>query len=174
MPDSTTGDYSQAVSDVITTTHGLVARNAWTVVGRDLFYVSTKGVTSLTLTQENQVKGVDLPLSTPLAATWERINWRLRENIRLAYWDNKLFVAVPLDDGGQLESANLVPNGTTYDGGGSANVTGLTAGQTYLYTAGVNDTGAATSPAVVTLSCFRTNSTQAIPQEGYSILKGHR
>ena len=82
VPDSN-GDYSSAVSDIVTNTHGLVARGAWVGVGRDLFYVSTRGVTSLQLTEENRVKGVDLPLSTPLAATWARINWNLRDKIRI-------------------------------------------------------------------------------------------
>ena len=111
VPDSS-GDYSAAVSDLITSTHGLVARGAWVAVGRDLFYVSTRGVTSLQLTEENKVKGVDLPLSAPLEATWQRIKWTLRDRIRIGYWDNKLYVALPLDDARVVDSSTNLATGT--------------------------------------------------------------
>ena len=135
-PD-TNGNYTSAFIDVVSDTHGLVAPRAWAAVGRDLFYVSTGGVTSLRLTEENKVKGVDLPLSAPLQDTWGRIKWSLRDRIRVAYWDSKLYVAVPLDDARTLDATNLAP--TAYDGSGNATVTGLTEGNHYYYLPGGND-----------------------------------
>jgi hypothetical protein len=142
VPDSS-GDYSAAVSDIVTSTHGLVARGAWVAVGRDLFYVSTRGVTSLQLTEENRVKGVDLPLSAPLEATWNRINWRFRDQIRIGYWDNKLYVALPLDDARVMDtSANLATGTYTLFGGfGRITFTGQPSGW-YYYERGANDTSA--------------------------------
>lgn len=141
VPDSN-GDYSSAVSDIVTNTHGLVARGAWVTVGRDLFYVSTRGVTSLQLTEENRVKGVDLPLSTPLAATWNRINWNLRDKIRIGYWDNNLYVALPLDDARVVDtSANLATGNYVLFAGIYYRIvlTGLQPNGWYYYEAGAND-----------------------------------
>jgi len=140
VPDSN-GDYSTAVSDLVTSTHGLVARNAWVPVGRDLFYVSTKGVTSLQLTEENRVKGVDLPLSAPLAATWARINWNLRAQIRIGYWDNKLYVALPLDDARVIDTDTNLATGTyaLFAGIYYRITLGLTPNGWYYYVAGAND-----------------------------------
>lgn len=137
VPDAA-GDYSSAVSDLVTSTHGLVARSAWVAVGRDLFYVSTRGVTSLQLTEENKVKGVDLPLSAPLEKTWNRINWNLRDKIRVGYWDNKLFVALPLDDGRVVNTDTNLASGTyvLFAGFGRLTLTGLVPSGWYLYEAG--------------------------------------
>lgn len=148
VPDAS-GDYSSAVSDLVTNTHGLVARSAWTMVGRDLYYVSTKGVTSLQLTEENRVKGVDLPLSAALGATWDRVNWQQRSKIRMGYWDNKLYVALPLDDARVIDSSTNLASGS-YNGAGNKTITGLTIGNTYYFEAGANDTSC--SDAFVTLT----------------------
>lgn len=141
VPDSN-GDYSSAVSDIVTNTHGLVARGAWVGVGRDLFYVSTRGVTSLQLTEENRVKGVDLPLSTPMSATWARINWNLRDKIRIGYWDNNLYVALPLDAARVVDtSANLATGSYVLFAGIYYRIvlTGLQPNGWYYYEAGAND-----------------------------------
>lgn len=143
VPDSS-GDYSAAVSDIVTSTHGLVARGAWVAVGRDLYYVSTRGVTSLQLTEENRVKGVDLPLSAPLSATWDRINWRFRDKIRIGYWDNKLYVALPLDDARVVDTSANLATGTYVNFGGFGRITlsGLQDSGWYYYERGANDTSA--------------------------------
>lgn len=143
VPDSA-GDYSTAVSDIVTNTHGLVARSAWATVGRDLYYVSTKGITSLQLTEENRVKGVDLPLSAAIEATWNRVNWELRDQIRIGYWDNKLYVALPLDDGRVIVETNLATGVYAYFAGyGRISLTGLQPSGYYYYAVGsANDTHA--------------------------------
>ena len=163
VPDAA-GDYSAAVSDIVTSTHGLVARGAWVTVGRDLYYVSTKGVTSLQLTEENRVKGVDLPLSAALSVTWDRINWRLRSQIRIGYWDNKLYVALPLDDARVVSSTNLAT--------GSYNiVTGqltldVTPGQVYFFEFGTAETLLTNGAQTLTRSGFFTAQTLTVTFEG--------
>lgn len=154
VPDAA-GDYSTAVSDLITSTHGLVARGAWVSVGRDLFYVSTRGVTSLQLTEENKVKGVDLPLSAPLADTWNRVNWNQRSKIRIGYWDNKLYVALPLDDARVVNTTNLVSG--NYSLGGTSTVS-TTVGATYYFELGTNDTSVTNGSATYTRSGFFTTT----------------
>lgn len=147
-PDAS-GIYSSAFQDIVTNTHGLVAPRAWAAVGRDLFYVSTTGVTSLRLTEENKVKGVDLPLSAPLETTWGRINWNLRARIRMAYWDSKLYIAVPLDDGRYQLTTNLATGTYAWSAGAyKITLTGLQPLGWYYYSPGsTNDTAASGSSA---------------------------
>lgn len=141
-PDSN-GNYTGAFQDIVTNTHGLVAPRAWAAVGRDLYYVSTTGVTSLRLTEENKVKGVDLPLSAPLAATWGRIKWSLRDRIRMAYWDSKLYIAVPLDDARYQLSTNLATGTYAFSAGAyRITLTGMQPLGWYYFSPGANDTSA--------------------------------
>jgi len=165
VPDSN-GDYSSAVSDLITNTHGLVARGAWVGVGRDLFYVSTRGVTSLQLTEENKVKGVDLPLSAPLEATWNRVNWNQRSKIRIGYWDNKLYVALPLDDARVIDETNLVSG--NYSFGGTKTVS-TTVGDTYYFELGTNDASVTNGSATYTRSGFFTTTASNTTFSGTSL-----
>ncbi len=159
VPDSN-GDYSGAVSDIVTNTHGLVARGAWVGVGRDLYYVSTRGVTSLQLTEENRVKGVDLPLSAPLAATWDRVNWNLRDKIRVGYWDNKLYVALPLDDARVVDTTNLA-TGTYNPVTGTLYIT-VTEGSVYYFAFGVNELTLTNGTDTLTRSGFFTAMTSTV------------
>jgi hypothetical protein len=163
VPD-TNGDYSAAVSDIITNTHGLAARNAWVGVGRDLYYVSTRGVTSLRLTEENRVKGVDLPLSAPLAATWARVNWNLRSKIRIGYWDNKLYVALPLDDGRVINETNLA-SGTYNVVTGNLYIS-VTSGSAYYFSFGANELTLTAYPDTLTRSGFFTAQTSTVVFNG--------
>ena len=163
VPDSN-GDYSSAVSDIVTNTHGLVARGAWVAVGRDLFYVSTRGVTSLQLTEENRVKGVDLPLSTPLAATWNRINWNLRDKIRIGYWDNNLYVALPLDDARVVDTTNLATG--NYDpASGNLNLT-VTSGAAYYFSFGPDELALVNGTDTLTRSGFFTAQSTTVVFNG--------
>jgi len=164
VPDSN-GDYSSAVSDIVTNTHGLVARGAWVAVGRDLFYVSTRGVTSLQLTEENRVKGVDLPLSTPLAATWARINWNLRDKIRIGYWDNNLYVALPLDDARVVDTTNLA-SGTYNPVTGQGPFINVVQGRSYYFSFGPNELTLTNGTDTLTGSGFFTAITSTVGFDG--------
>lgn len=163
VPDAA-GDYTAAVSDLITSTHGLVARGAWVGVGRDLFYVSTRGVTSLQLTEENKVKGVDLPLSAPLSATWARVNWNLRDQIRIGYWDNKLYVALPLDDGRVVDTTNLA-TGTYNVVTGNLSIA-VTSGAVYYFEFGTRELTLTNGAETLTRSGFFTAQTSSVVFNG--------
>ena len=163
VPDSN-GDYSAAVSDIVTNTHGLVARGAWVAVGRDLYYVSTRGVTSLQLTEENRVKGVDLPLSAPLEATWNRINWNLRDKIRIGYWDNKLYVALPLDDARVVDTTNLATG--NYDPVLGQITISVVQGRVYYFSFGLNELTLVNGSETLTRSGFFTAQTTTVVFEG--------
>lgn len=143
IPDEN-GDWSAAQQSTITEAHGLASLDAVVDTGQDLFYLSEKGVTSLRLTEEGRVRAVDLPLSDPLRKTWSRINTNHLDKAQMAYWDNKLYVALPLDDA-VLLGDNLVGEGLTYTGGfpfidritgqlaNNITVTGLEVGEKYRF-----------------------------------------
>lgn len=91
-----------ALTDVIVTEItrqvGLVGINAVTSVGPDLAYVSYGNVNLLTLTSTNNaIQHKTLPLSAPIRKIMDRVNWNYSYKISLGYWNNRLYVALPLD-----------------------------------------------------------------------------
>lgn len=92
-----------ALTDVIVTEItrqvGLVGINAVTSVGPDLAYVSYGNINLLTLTTTNNaLQHKTLPLSSRIKRTMNRVNWNVGYKISLGYWNNKLYVALPLDN----------------------------------------------------------------------------
>lgn len=80
--------------------YGLAARGAATMVGTDCyFYASRRGVLSITQTSQNKARGVDVPLSESIQSIIDRVDSRYESKIRIASYDSKLYVALPLDDG---------------------------------------------------------------------------
>lgn len=124
--------------------YGLCARGAVAVAGKDVYFMATqRGVCSLRQTDLGLIQSVDTPFSNDVEPWIRRINWSLKNLIRLAWWDNKLFVAVPMDDcsvdaGIELGDNLVSGNYTDILGYPLVNVP-LTAGQTYKYTAGNED-----------------------------------
>lgn len=147
--DGVTGDLSTASGQVLIQNYGVCNPHAWALVGKDLVFVSPRrGVVSLRQSVAGEIQGVDVPLSAPIDPLILRINWSLADRIRVAYCDNRLYVAVPLDEGeaygrpllfpelqyDQLDVAGRgwIPLGPSY----------LTIGETYEWTpdpAGVED-----------------------------------
>jgi hypothetical protein len=140
--------------------YGQTALGAGCVAGRNVYMlVEGRGVVSLGQTEQSKIQSVDLPLSDEIEPLIKRIAWRLKDKTRMAYWDNKLYVAVPLDDGTKvgLDLVSGVYSGSVPSlkiGGGTAVapvsllVTGLRIGQTYQYKAG-NSTKLSTGTEVI-------------------------
>jgi len=92
-----------ALTDVIVTEItrqvGLVGINAVTSVGPDLAYVSYGNINLLTLTSTNNaMQHKTLPLSSRIRRIMNRVNWQVGYKISLGYWNNKLYVSLPLDN----------------------------------------------------------------------------
>jgi len=100
-PNTGDGSLASSVSiQPVINNYGVVGRGAAVPVGSDIyFYSSRRGVLSMAQTDEAKVKGVGLPLSEPIQPLIDRIDVRYESGIRLAYWDSKLWCAVPLDNG---------------------------------------------------------------------------
>ena len=89
--------------------YGISGRGAAVVVGSDVyFYASRRGIVSLSQTEQSKVRGVDMPLSEPVQPLIDRQDPRHEDKIRLAYWDNKLYCAMGLDDASAGNNALLV------------------------------------------------------------------
>lgn len=89
--------------------YGVPNRGASVVVGSNVFfYASRRGIVSMAQTEQSKVRGVDLPLSEPIQPLIDRIDARNESKIRMAYWDNKLWVACPLDGGNSGENNALL------------------------------------------------------------------
>jgi len=89
--------------------YGLAARGAAVMVGTDCyFYASRRGIVSITQTEQNKARGVDVPLSEAIQPIIDRVDSRHEDKIRLAFNDNKLYAALPLDDGSNGNTAIVV------------------------------------------------------------------
>ena len=100
-------------STEITRQVGLVGINGVTSIGPDLAYVSNENINLLTLTStNNSVQHKTLPLSTNIRTIMSRVNWEVGYKICIAYWSNKLYVALPVDNS-PVCNAVVVYNFTT-------------------------------------------------------------
>ena len=142
--DNVYGDLSQIALRKVTSQYGCIAPHSVVQFGTDLAWFSERGVETLKLTELNQVQGRAQALSDKLTATLARVNWKYASGIRGAFWDGRLYFAVPLDDANVVDTTtNLMPStydGTNTDGSGKTiTVNSFTAGQTYRYRQGAND-----------------------------------
>jgi len=118
--------------------YGLSAKSAFAVVGRDVLFMSDRrGVVSLRHTEQGEMFGVDEPISKPIQPLIDSIDWRYGHKIRMAYWDNKLFVAVPLGSPYNEATENVFAS-TSYPDGGLILVDNLIIGQKYRFEPGVD------------------------------------
>ena len=89
--------------------YGVVNRGAAIAVGSDVyFYASRRGIVSLSQTEQSKVRGVDLPISEPIQKLIDRIDAVNESKIRLAYWDNKLWIACPIEGGNNGDNNCLI------------------------------------------------------------------
>ena len=83
----------------ITRQVGCIGINSVVSVGPDVVYMSDRNINLITLTAtNNSVQHKTLPLSRNISSLFKRVNWDYGYKVSMAYFDNKLFVAVPLDN----------------------------------------------------------------------------
>lgn len=96
---SVQGVLSAVVATEITRQVGAIGINSVCSVGSDLVYMSDRNVNLLSLTDTNNaLQHQTKPLSTNIQSIMKRVNWNYAYKVSMAYWDNKLFVALPLDN----------------------------------------------------------------------------
>jgi hypothetical protein len=78
--------------------YGACASRSGVVAGKNMLFPSMKrGICGLQQNDLGQTRSVDTPFSNDLEGTIQRINWQAAGCIKLAWWDDKLYAAVPLD-----------------------------------------------------------------------------
>lgn len=104
-------DLTDATLETIIQNYGITGEYAFSQVGADMFFLAERrGVVSIAQTVQNKYQGVDVPLSEAIQPQIDRINWTYASGAVMAYWDNKLYVAVPLDDAEYIAN-NIVRRG---------------------------------------------------------------
>lgn len=99
---------TNAVLDQVTSEFGLVGPRSVANVGKDLWFLSQRGVVSLSQTEQNKLHGISEPNSSPIQPVIDRIDMGVaKATACAAYWQNKYYLSVPLD-GSQQNNAVLV------------------------------------------------------------------
>jgi len=92
-----TTNLQAASTRVLTNEVGCVARKSIVQVGNQVLFLSDNGVYGTQFLDEYNLRGTETPLSEPINETIKRINKNAWENSVATYFDNRYFIAVPLD-----------------------------------------------------------------------------
>jgi hypothetical protein len=76
---------------------GLLARKSLVMHGPDIFFLADNGVYAIGFIDQYNLRGVDTPLSEPIQPVIDRINPDLAGFSVGVYFNNRYFLAVPLD-----------------------------------------------------------------------------
>ena len=95
---SNTTSLQAASTKLLTDEVGCVARQSIQQVGNQVIFLSDNGVYSTQFFDEYNLRGTETPLSEPINETIKRINKDQRSQAVAVYFDNRYFIAVPLDD----------------------------------------------------------------------------
>lgn len=93
----------------ITREYGCLAPLTVAGVGRDVWFLSRRGVVSIVQTELGKQQGVALPVSDPIAPYLAQIDWANADKACAAVWNNRYFLSVP--GKGQTDT---VTNNQTY------------------------------------------------------------
>lgn len=86
-----------ASTRLLTNEVGCVSRQSVQQVGNQVIFLSDNGVYSTQFFDEYNLRGTETPLSEPINTTIQRINKTYWQNSVAVYFDNRYFLAVPLD-----------------------------------------------------------------------------
>jgi len=99
-----TTSLNSMVKTQITDEVGLVARNSVVQVGNNILFLSDNGVYGASFQDLYNLRGNDAPLSQPIQSTIDRINRAHWHKSVATYFDNRYFLAVPLDSSSELNA----------------------------------------------------------------------
>ena len=94
---SNTTTLEGASTRLLTNEVGCVARKSVQQVGNQVIFLSDNGVYSTQFFDEYNLRGTETPLSEPINVTIKRINKTYWSNSVAVYFDNRYFIAVPLN-----------------------------------------------------------------------------
>lgn len=102
-------DITQSAVQLITNEVGCLARKSVIQVADNVIFLSDNGIYGTNFQDLYNLRGNGIPLSTSIQATIDRINKDYAQNAVAAYFDNRYYIAVPLD-GSETNNAILVYN----------------------------------------------------------------
>lgn len=92
---------SGSISDIaikeITREAGLVARRSVVTIGNEIFFLSDNGIYGAEFGDLYNLRGSKLPTSESIQPVIDRINWDFAEDAVATYYDNRYWIALPLD-----------------------------------------------------------------------------
>jgi len=91
-------DLSNASVRLLTNEIGCLARRSIVQVGNRVLFLSDNGVYSTEFIDEYNLRGTGTPLSESINSTIQRINKNYADKAVAVYFDNRYYIAVPLDD----------------------------------------------------------------------------
>jgi hypothetical protein len=100
---------ASATTKLLTNEVGCVARKSIIQVGNQVIFLSDNGVYGTQFLDEYNLRGTETPLSESINETINRINKDHWQESRAVYFDNRYYLAVPLDNA-QRNNAILIFN----------------------------------------------------------------
>ena len=91
-------DLGSSVSQLITNEVGCLARDSVQQIGNSMIFLSDNGVYGLNFIDLYNLRGQDVPLSVSIEGTIKRINKAHASKAKSVYFDNRYYLAVPLDN----------------------------------------------------------------------------
>lgn len=90
-------DLTQSTIQLLTDEVGCLARKSIQQIGNQVLFLSDNGVYGTEFLDEYNLRGTQTPLSEPINETIKRINKEHASKAVSAYFDNRYYLAVPLD-----------------------------------------------------------------------------
>ena len=91
-------DLKSSASQLITNEVGCLARDSVQQIGNSMVFLSDNGVYGLNFIDLYNLRGQDVPLSASIEGTIKRINKAHASKAKSVYFDNRYYLAVPLDN----------------------------------------------------------------------------
>ncbi len=100
---------NNATSRLLTDEIGCLARRSIQQIGNQILFLSDNGVYGISFLDEYNLRGTELPLSESIDTTIQRINKAHQSKAVSVYFDNRYYLAVPLDNS-QENNAIIIYN----------------------------------------------------------------
>jgi len=97
---SVTPNPSSDQPEPLLTDMGCVSKRGWAVVGDDIYFFAPDGLRALKRTIQDKLQlGASYPISYVLKDEFDEIDWSNIDKLSMVYFDNKLFITVPIVGG---------------------------------------------------------------------------
>ena len=93
----TQGTLSDTIVKELTSEVGCLARKSVVIQGPNVLFLSDNGVYGLTFVEQYNLRGIEMPLSVNIQPYIDRINKNLANKAAAVYFNNRYWLAVPLD-----------------------------------------------------------------------------